>query len=58
VYLPPHFEQTRTEELHRLIEKYPLGAWVVSGSDGLDANHVPFHLELNPTRLLAHVARP
>jgi len=57
VYLPRHFEPARPEELHRLIEANPLGAWVVNGPAGLDANHLPFHLELNPTRLLAHVAR-
>jgi len=57
VYLPQHFEPARLEELHRLIEANPLGAWVVNGPAGLDANHLPFHLELNPTRLLAHVAR-
>jgi transcriptional regulator len=57
VYLPQHFEPARLEELHRLIEANPLGAWVVNGPAGLDANHLPFHLDLNPTRLLAHVAR-
>jgi len=57
VYLPRHVEPARPEELHRLIEANPLGAWVVNGPAGLDANHLPFHLELNPTRLLAHVAR-
>lgn len=57
MYLPGHFAETRAEELHRLIEAHPLGAWVVNGPAGLDANHVPFHLELEPTRLLAHVAR-
>jgi transcriptional regulator len=60
VYLPRHFEQTGAEELHRLIEEHPLGAWIVNGPAGLDANHVPFHLEAKPgenVRLLAHVAR-
>lgn len=57
MYLPQHFEPARPEELHSLIEANPLGAWVVNGPAGLDANHLPFHLELNPTRLLAHVAR-
>jgi transcriptional regulator len=60
VYLPRHFEETRAEELHRLIEEHPLGAWIVNGPAGLDANHVPFHLEAKPggsVRLLAHVAR-
>lgn len=60
MYLPRHFEQTRVEELHRLIREHPLGALVVNGPGGLDANHLPF--ELNPAagtrgHLLAHVAR-
>ena len=60
MYLPQHFEETRAEELHRVIREYPLGALVVNGPGGLDANHLPF--ELDPTagehvRLLAHVAR-
>lgn len=60
MYLPRHFEETRVEELHCLIDEYPLGAWVVNGPAGLDANHLPFHLETKPgepARLLAHVAR-
>src|SRR5436190_13366648 len=60
MYLPGHFEVTRSEELHRFIAEYPLGALVLNGPNGLDANHVPF--ELDPAdgghgRLLAHVAR-
>jgi len=60
MYLPEHFEETRPEELHRLIAEYPLGAFVTNGPSGLDANHMPF--ELHPDagkcgQLLAHVAR-
>ncbi len=60
MYLPQHFEETRVEELHRIISEYPLGVFVVNGANGLDANHLPF--VLNPTagaqgKLLAHVAR-
>jgi len=60
MYLPAHFEESRPEELHRVITEYPLGALIVRGPDGLDANHLPF--ELHPERgerghLLAHVAR-
>jgi transcriptional regulator len=60
MYLPQHFEETRVEELHRVITEYPLGVLVLHGPNGLDANHLPF--ALNPTagergHLLAHVAR-
>ena len=60
MYLPKHFEETRVDELHRVIIEYPLGVLVHNGPEGLDANHLPF--ELNATagkrgHLLAHVAR-
>lgn len=59
MYVPAHFEETRADELHRLICEYPLGI-LVTGHDGLlDANHLPFELELSAERplLRAHVAR-
>jgi transcriptional regulator len=57
MYLPQHFEETRVEELHRIITEYPLGAFVINGPNGLDANHMPFELNANTGHLLAHVAR-
>ena len=46
MYLPKHFEETRAEELHRVMREYPLGILVLNGPNGLDAHHLPF--ELNP----------
>jgi transcriptional regulator len=60
VYIPQHFAETRIDELHRIIREYPFGALVINGPDGLDANHLPFELDLKPTglgTLVAHVAR-
>ncbi len=60
MYVPKHFEETRVEELHRLISEHPLGAFVVNGPDGLAANHLPFEIEAKPGThgsLIAHVAR-
>jgi len=60
MYLPKHFEETRVEELRRIMAEYPLGAFVIHGANGLDANHLPFHLDPDAGahgRLLAHVAR-
>jgi transcriptional regulator len=60
MYLPRHFEETRTEELHRVITNYPLGILVLNGPHGLDANHLPFELDANTGehgQLRAHVAR-
>jgi len=60
MYLPEHFAETRSGELHALITANPLGALVTSGPDGLDANHVPFELlpDQGPQGTLqAHLAR-
>ena len=60
MYIPPHFAQANPEELQRIIRAHPLGTIVRAGSDGLDADHVPF--EFDPAsgpfgKLSAHVAR-
>ena len=60
MYIPSHFEETRVEELHRIIDEYPLGVLVTNGPNGLDANHLPFEFEPGSGHhgeLLAHVAR-
>jgi len=60
MYVPKHFEETRLEELRRLMTEYPLGSFVVNGPNGLDANHLPFFLDADAGehgRLIAHVAR-
>jgi transcriptional regulator len=60
MYLPRHFEETRVEELHRIIRAHPLGTLVINGPAGLDANHLPFELDPGAGErgaLLAHVAR-
>jgi transcriptional regulator len=60
MYLPSHFEETRVEVLHRLIREHSLGALVTLGSDGLNANHVPFEIDPAPApfgTLQCHVAR-
>lgn len=59
MYLPDHFEEARPEELLRTIAAHPLGALIVNGPHGLDANHVPFLVdeESGGRKLLGHVAR-
>lgn len=60
LYVPRHFEETRTEELHALIAAHPLGTLVTRGPGGMDANHIPFVLEPEDggrVRMIAHVAR-
>jgi transcriptional regulator len=60
MYVPSHFEENRPEVLHRLIGQHPLGMLVTLGPDGLNANHIPFELDPEPSpfgTLHAHVAR-
>lgn len=60
MYNPPHFEETRPEELQRIITEYPLGTLVYCAPDGLDAAHLPFIYKAEQGakgKLIAHVAR-
>lgn len=45
MYIPQHFAEPRIEVLHDLIKTNPLGILLTSGKRGLDANHIPFHLD-------------
>ncbi|MGB5941069.1 MAG: FMN-binding negative transcriptional regulator [Rhodanobacter sp.] len=55
MYMPKHFEETRTEVLHELIRTYPFATVVTHATGGLTANHLPF--ELVDGVLHGHVAR-
>jgi transcriptional regulator len=60
MYRPPAFREDRPEVLHGLIRQYPLGALITQGAEGLDANHIPWWLEVadsGEVRLLGHIAR-
>lgn len=60
MYMPAHFDESRPDEVVRLLRDYPLGALVITGPDGLDANHLPFEYEPEPGGLgclRAHIAR-
>ncbi len=60
MYMPAHFDESRPDEVVRLLKDHPLGALVITGPDGLDANHLPFEYEPEPGGLgclRAHIAR-
>ncbi|MGV2292338.1 FMN-binding negative transcriptional regulator [Trinickia sp. YCB016] len=60
MYVPAHFDESRTEILHARIAEYPFGTLITNGKSGLDANHIPFELasgEGDLGVLRAHVAR-
>ncbi len=60
MYLPKHFAETDVGVMHELMRAHPLATLVTQGPDGLDANHIPLHLDAaagpNGT-LRGHVAR-
>ena len=60
MYLPGHFRMDEAAEMHRLVRQYPLGTWVLSTEQGLQAHHLPFWLDTEAGEhgcLRAHVAR-
>ena len=60
MYIPAHFAETRPEGLQRIMREHPLGMLVTHGSAGLDADHLPFELDVDAGPhgvLIAHVAR-
>ncbi|MBP0598065.1 FMN-binding negative transcriptional regulator [Herbaspirillum sp. LeCh32-8] len=60
MYIPAHFDEPDSAVLHGMIAAHPFGVLVTHGADGLDANHLPFHLDPAQGRLgtlHAHVAR-
>ncbi len=60
MYVPLHFDESRTEVLHQFIREHPLAVLVTMGSNELNANHIPFELDPEPAPfgiLRGHVAR-
>ncbi len=59
--VPSHFREEDHEKLHQYIRQYSFGVLVVADSDGIDANHLPFHFSCSEDRplgtLRCHVAR-
>ena len=60
MYLPSHFNETRTEVMHALMRAHPLSTLVTQCESGLVANHVPVQTLDTPKPLgciRGHVAR-
>ncbi|MGN2393311.1 FMN-binding negative transcriptional regulator, partial [Pelomicrobium sp. G1] len=60
MYIPKHFSEPRVDVLHQLIRARPLSTLVTLSSSGLNANHIPLHLSMEPGpfgTLRGHVAR-
>ncbi len=60
MYLPKHFTEDDPTTLHALMREFPLATLVTQGPDGLDANHIPLHLDAAAGphgTLRGHIAR-
>lgn len=60
MYLPKHFAETDIGTLHTLMREHPLATLVSHGPDGLNANHIPLHLDTGASpngTLQGHIAR-
>ena len=60
MYIPKHFEEPRIDVMHELMRARPLATLVTLSTGGLEANHIPIHLDDAPApfgTLRGHVAR-
>lgn len=60
MYIPSHFEESRIDILYDLIRTHPLATLVTMSAGGINANHIPLHLSVEPggkNILRGHVAR-
>lgn len=60
MYVPRHFEESRTENLHAFVRAQPFATLVTLAADGLAADHLPLELDTAPApfgTLVGHVAR-
>ena len=44
MYVPNHFKEEDHETLYQYIREYSFGTLIISDVEGIEANHVPFHL--------------
>ncbi|WP_223669574.1 FMN-binding negative transcriptional regulator [Kangiella shandongensis] len=45
MYIPEHFKENDTQKLQQYIRDYSFGLLIIADENGVEANHVPFHLE-------------
>lgn len=44
MYIPNHFREDDRDKLHQSICDYGFGLLIIADDEGIEANHVPFHL--------------
>src|SRR5690554_7021841 len=47
MYVPNHFKEDSVETLQQHIRAYPFGLLVIADDAGIEANHVPFYLDMD-----------
>ncbi|GAA4363687.1 FMN-binding negative transcriptional regulator [Kangiella marina] len=61
MHIPSHFKEKDTQKLQQYIQDYSFGLLIIADEGGIEANHVPFQLEItddSPNGVLqCHVAR-
>jgi transcriptional regulator len=60
MYVPKAFEENRIDVMHRLIRENPLATLVVQTAGGMEANHIPLHINMDGSEfgtLVGHIAR-
>jgi transcriptional regulator len=60
MYIQKHFEETRIEEMHGLIDTYPLATLIVNVAGELVINHIPMLLDAGDGQrgtLRAHISK-
>lgn len=61
MYVPSHFREDDIGTLQQYIRDYGFGLLIIADGDGIEANHVPFHLiaeeDGSPGHLQCHLAR-
>lgn len=55
MYIPPHFQEVRPDEISAIMETAPLACIVANTAEGLIANHIPLIAAADDT-LVGHVA--
>jgi len=55
MYVPSHFKEDDIGKLRQYIRDYGFGLLVVADNDGIEANHVPFHLSAEQDGSLGHL---
>ena len=60
MYSPKHFEESRIEVMHDLIQGHPLATLITMSADGLNADHITLSIKIDGSpfgTLVGHVAR-